>query len=319
MPDINIAQVLAYALYGVGGLFALITLLQTFFVVKQGNIEAVERFGKFKRVAKAGINFKMPWGIEKRAHHLSTRVEDLPVVVDTITANKVSVRVTIVVQHLVNESDAFAAFYKLTKMDQIKSFVFDQVRGVVPEIELDDLFNNKDRIRGAVQQNLGAPMAAFGRVVFDTLVTEIEPDKSVVAEMNQINAEERRLKTAELRAKTAMAEATGDGEAEKIRARLRGEGIAAERAAIVKGYEESVLSFAGKNHVKPEEVMTLVMQAQSIEMLERVGTSNNTKVIMIPYNADGVTHADAIRNAMVTANEAKGSGAAPAASSEQQS
>jgi len=301
-PIFNV--VITYGLYAVLGIFGLVVLFNTFFVVRQGMIESVEFMGKFSYVAKPGLNIKVPM-LHRRAHKLSTRVSEFPVAVDTITKDKTSVDVTIIVQYEVDPNNAFAAFYRLTKVDQIRPFVFDEVRGVVPELDLDDLFNNKEKIRGSVKTNLSSPLQAFGLIVVDTLVTEIKVDPKVVAEMNEINAEKRRKSTADLKAQTALALAKGDGEAQKERERLDGEGIAAKRKAIIDGYKESVKDFVDANSgVKPDEVMALVMQAQQLEMLERVGTSDNAKVIFIPYGAHA-NPADAIRDSILVGNEGK--------------
>lgn len=296
--------IFTYGAYVLLGIVGLVVLFNTFFIVRQGSIESVEFMGKFSYVAKPGLNIKIPF-LHRRAHKLSTRVAEFPVAVDTITKDKTSVDVTIIVQYEVDANNAFAAFYRLTKVDQIRPFVFDEVRGVVPELDLDDLFNNKERIRGAVKTNLSSPLQAFGLIVVDTLVTEIKVDPKVVAEMNEINAEKRRKATADLRAQTALATAKGDGEAQKERERLDGEGIAAKRKAIIDGYKDSVKDFVDANSgVKADEVMALVMQAQQLEMLERVGTSPNAKVVFIPYGAHA-NPADAIRDSILAANEGK--------------
>lgn len=298
------SAIISYVPYVLLGIVGIVVLFNTFFIVRQGTIESVEFMGKFSYVAKPGLNIKIPF-LHRRAHQLSTRVAEFPVAVDTITKDKTSVDVTIIVQYEVDPNNAFAAFYRLTKVDQIRPFVFDEVRGVVPELDLDDLFNNKERIRGAVKSNLGDPLKAFGLSVVDTLVTEIKVDPKVVAEMNEINAEKRRKATADLKAQTALALAKGDGEAQKERERLDGEGIAAKRKAIIDGYKDSVKDFVDANSgVKADEVMALVMQAQQLEMLERVGTSPNAKVVFIPYGAHA-NPADAIRDSILAANEGK--------------
>ena len=55
-------------------------------------------------------------------------------------------------QYFVLADKVYDAFYKLDDpVNQIKAFVFDVVRARVPKIKLDDVFEKKDEIAGAVK------------------------------------------------------------------------------------------------------------------------------------------------------------------------
>ena len=68
-----------------------------------------------------------------------------------------------VVQYRVMEDKVPSAYYKLTDSKrQIKSYVYDVVRGCVPKMELDQTFASKDTIANAVKDQLQHAMSEFG-------------------------------------------------------------------------------------------------------------------------------------------------------------
>jgi len=60
----------------------------------------------------------------------------------------------------------------------------DVVRGQVPAMKLDDLFESKDAIAQAVQERLEKSMGEYGYMINQVLVTDLQPDDKVRAAMN---------------------------------------------------------------------------------------------------------------------------------------
>src|SRR6056297_224040 len=148
----------------VGFLLIAIIMIGLFglFTVTQQTAAIVERFGKFKRVASAGLNFKIPL-IDRVAGRLSLRVRQLDVRVETKTKDNVFVFVVVSVQYFVIPDKVIDAFYKLQNADaQITSYVYDVVRARVPSITLDNVFETKDDIAQAVKVELQQIMDDFG-------------------------------------------------------------------------------------------------------------------------------------------------------------
>lgn len=81
-----------------------------------------------------------------------------------------------------------SAYYKLTdSTSQIKSYVFDVIRGSIPQMELDQAFESKDHIANAVKEQLSVSMSDYGYEIVATLVTDLDPNDHVKAAMNEIN------------------------------------------------------------------------------------------------------------------------------------
>src|SRR5690606_12989195 len=147
----------------------LILIPGTIFTVQQQSAVIVQRFGKFARIYRAGLNFKLPL-IETIAGRVNLRLQQLDVEIETKTKDNVFVRMTVSVQYLIREDKVFDAFYRLQDPHtQIRSFVFDVVRANVPKMPLDEVFENKEDIANAVRTELSEAMEDFGYDIRQTL------------------------------------------------------------------------------------------------------------------------------------------------------
>lgn len=276
-----------------------------FFTVSQQTAAIVERFGRFKRVATAGLSWRIPL-IDRIAGRISLRVRQLDVRVETKTKDNVFVFVIVSVQYYVIPEKIVDAFYKLQNTEgQITSYVYDVVRARVPNITLDNVFETKDDIAQAVKMELEQIMDDFGYGIVKALVTDIDPDAKVKASMNEINASQRLRVAAVEQAEADKIRVVKAAEAEAESKALQGKGIADQRTAIVDGLRESVTEFqSGVEGTSAQDVMNLVLMTQYFDTLKDVGLSSNSNTIMIPHSPSGMNDiSEQLRNAMITANE----------------
>ncbi len=276
-------DIVVIVILGVLGLIMLLLALGSFFVVKQQTAAVVERLGKFQRIANAGLHFKIPL-VDRIAGHVDLRTEQLDVDVETKTEDNVFVSMPVAVQYFVMPEKVKDAFYRLSNPEQqIQAYVLDVVRGEVPEIGLDDLFKNKDKVAKAVKERLTETMKEFGYSIVQTLVTDINPDEKVKESMNEINAAQRFRKAAQDKGEGEKILKVKAAEADAESKRLQGKGTADQRREIVKGLEDSVEKFAKATKLPPKEVLALVMETQRIDMLREIGGDGST--IFIPYSS----------------------------------
>lgn len=283
----------------------IIVLLTGLFTVRQQTSAIVERFGKFKKVSSAGLNFKIPL-IDRIAGRLSLRVQQLDVRVETKTKDNVFVFVVVSVQYYVLPDKVVDAFYRLQNpQTQITSFVFDTVRARVPNVGLDELFQMKDDIAQAVKTELDQVMDDFGYGIIKALVTDIDPDAKVKTSMNEINAAQRLRVAAVEQAEADKIRVVKAAEGEAESKALQGQGIANQRKAIIEGLKESVESFSSTvDGTKAQDVMNLVLMTQYFDTLKEIGLSSKTNTILIPHSPGGMGDiSDQMRDAIITANE----------------
>ena len=250
-------------------LFALFTM---FVLVHQQRSVVIERLGKFNRILGPGLHLKMPL-FERVAGKLSLRIQQLEVPVETKTHDNVIVNVSIAVQYKVPGDNVEKAFYQLDNpQGQIESYVLASVRGEVPKIKLDDLYENKDQVAGAVEEELKESMAAFGYQIVIALVTDITPDAKVKAAMNDINAAVREREAATARGDANKVIMIKAAEAEAASKQLQGEGIADELRAIAAGIKDSVAMLREATGVDSSEALATLTLTQQMDMLREIGS-----------------------------------------------
>ncbi|GLT36978.1 hypothetical protein SLA2020_113220 [Shorea laevis] len=243
--------------------------------VEQSTVAITETFGKFEDVLKPGCHC-LPWCFGRQiAGKLSLRVQQLDVRCETKAKDNVLVNVVASIQYRALAEKASDAFYKLSNArSQIQSYVFDVIRASVPKLELDSVFEEKNQIARAVEEELQGAMSNYGFEIVQTLIVDIEPDEHVKRAMDVKRAaeEEKMLK---------IKRAEGDAEAKY----LSGVGIARQCRAIVDGLRDSGLAFSEKvpgTCTTSRDVMDMVLVTQYIDTMKEIGASSKSNSGFIP-------------------------------------
>ena len=273
-----------------------------FFTVRTQENVIVERFGKFKKVARPGLNTKVPF-VETTTRPISLRVQQLEVNIETKTKDNVFVTIPVAVQYVVSEQSVVDAYYRLANPEeQIRSYVFDTVRSSLSTLTLDSAFESKDDIASSVEQRLSESMARYGFRIINTLVTDISPDQRVRDSMNSINAAQRDRVAAQALAEADKIKRVTQAEAEAESKRLQGEGVAAQRKAIAIGIAEQyeMLKRAGIEHTAEQ----LLLMTQYFDTMQDVARNGRSNVLFLPSNPGTIGDMTTeIRNSLLAAAE----------------
>ena len=273
----------------IGFTFFLIFLYSSLFTIQQQKVAVIERFGKFKKLASAGLHTRIPF-IDHIIGNVSLRIHQLDVHVETKTRDNVFVNIMVSVQYQVISEKVFEAFYSLEDpVKQIQAYVFDVIRAKVPNISLDDLFAKKDEIAIDVKQELHDTMSGFGYEILKTLVTDIQPDANVKNAMNDINTAQRLREAARERAEAEKIMRVKQAEGEAEASILHGQGVAGQRQAIIEGLAQSVEDLSKSSpKLKNADVMEMVLIIQYLDMLREVGGSSKTNTIFMNHSPSSV-------------------------------
>ena len=293
--------------FAVLGLFVLFAILGSFFTVQTARAVVVTRFGKFLRVAEAGLNWKIPF-IDAVAGTLSFKVGQINLTMETKTKDNVFVTIPISVQNRVRAEKVYDAFYKLADpAAQIKSYVEQVILGHVPGMTLDEVFASQSSIALAVKKELDADMAGFGYEIVNVLVTDIVPDAKVKSAMNDINAAQREQVAAAARGEAEKILVVKKAEAEAESKALQGQGIANQRKAIVEGLQASIEQFQkAVEGATAKDDMQLVMVTQYFDTLKSIGESDGTNTLFVPHSPAAVADVgQQILQSMLAANPPK--------------
>ncbi|MBN2561383.1 MAG: SPFH domain-containing protein [Phycisphaerae bacterium] len=286
--------------------FFAILALSGLYTVEQQTRAVIERFGKYHTVASPGLHWKIP-GVDRISGRVTHRVRELEIEVESKTKDDVFCDLKIAVQFFVREDDeaVLASHYKLMNPgQQISSYVFDTVRALVPEMPVDSVFSEKEKIAHAVKERLLDTMQQFGYTILQSLVNDIQPDAKVKAAMNQVNATARLKEAAKNEAEATKIRVIAEAEAEARAKELQGVGIARQRLAIANGLKDSVeaCSEAG---ISPEEATKMVLLTQHYDTVTAVGTHSKATILMVPYTPDGMSAVgNQITEALITTAEA---------------
>lgn len=273
-------------------LLLLIVVISGLFTVKNKQAAVIERFGKFVRIAGAGLNFKIPF-IERVAGRPNLKVMELPVNVETKTSDNVFVRLIVSVQYQISEGpdNIRRAFYELDNpRGQIESYVFDSVRSEIPKLQLDEVFEEKDKIAGSIRQELSTTMQAYGYTIVKALVTDIDPDERVKIAMNEINASKRLKEAAIEKAEAEKIKVVAEAQAQAESKKLQGEGIANQRKAIANGLKDSAEDLkTALPGAQASTVMNLLMITQYFDTLQEMAKTGVNTVFM-PSNPGAINN-----------------------------
>jgi len=219
---------------------------------------------------------------------VTSRVEQLQVVVHTKTKDNVFVCVSVAVQQSVKRDAVKDAIYKLANVHaQIDSYVSDVVRSSVPHMTLDESFEKKDEVSVAVQQKLEQEMASFGFQIHKALVTELTPDAEVVLSMNEINKQKRLRDAAIMAAEAEKVRLVKAAEGAADASQLQGEGIARQRRAIIDGLRDSI-THGTEEHLSAERISELLLITQYFETLRDIGAHSKGATVFLPHGAGAV-------------------------------
>ncbi|XP_052116882.1 hypersensitive-induced response protein-like protein 2 [Arachis duranensis] len=275
-------------------------------IVGQSNVAIKEHFGKFDDILQPGCHC-LPWCLGYQiAGGLSLRVQQLDVKCETKTKDNVFVNVVASVQYRALADKASDAFYRLTNTkEQIQSYVFDVIRASVPKLELDAVFEQKNDIARAVEDELEKAMSAYGYEIVQTLIVDIEPDVHVKRAMNEINAGNLLVRLAaneKAEAEKILQIKKAEGEAESKY--LSGLGIARQRQAIVDGLRDSVLAFSENvPGTTAKDIMDMVLVTQYFDTMKEIGASSKSSAVFIPHGPGAVRDvSEQIRDGLLQAN-----------------
>lgn len=278
-------------------------ILGSFFTVRTAEVAVLTRFGKFLRVAEAGLNWKLPY-FDSIAGIVTLRVNQITLTMETKTKDNVFVTIPISVQNRVRPERVYDAFYKLSDpVAQIKSYVEQVILGHVPGMTLDEVFASQSSIAAAVKQELDSDMAAFGYEIVNVLVTDIVPDAKVKSAMNDINAAQREQVAATARGEADKILVVKKAEAEAESKALQGQGIANQRKAIVEGLQSSIEQFQkAVEGATSKDVMQLVLVTQYFDTLKSIGENDKTNTLFLSHSPGAVKEvSDQILESMLLA------------------
>ena len=268
--------------------------------VKQGYIDVVTLFGKYRRILRPGLNFKIPF-LEQIARRVSIQNRSVELEFQAVTQDQANVYFKTMVLYAVQNAEeetikkvAFKFFADRDLMQALVRTVEGTIRGYVATKRQSEILSLRREIVSYVKDEIDHSLEDWGYHVLDLQLNDITFDQAILESMSRVVASNNLKAAAEnegqalLITKTKGAEAEGNAikiaaEAEREAARLRGQGVALFRQEVAKGMTEAAEELKQAN--LDTNVILFSMWTEAIKNFAEFGKGN---IIFLDGSTDGM-------------------------------
>ncbi len=241
---------------GILVVLALVVVFLSIVVVQQGTVAVITVFGKYNRVLRPGLNFKIPF-VEVIYRRISIQNRSAELEFQAITADQANVNFkAMLVYSVLNQEDetiknvAFKFIDERSFMQALIRTIEGSIRSFVATKRQAEILALRGEIIEHVKDQIDTLLESWGYHLTDLQLNDIAFDEVIMRSMAQVVASSNLKAAAEnegqalLITKTKAAEAEGNAikisaEAEKTASQLRGQGVALFREEVAKGMAES--------------------------------------------------------------------------------
>ncbi len=284
--------------FGIGAIafvvLAIITVLAGAKIVPQGSAWTVERFGRYTKTLKPGLNIIVPY-IDRIGHKVSMMETVLDIIPqDVISSDNAMVTTDAVCFFQVQYAEK-AAYEVNDRERAMQNLVMTNIRAVIGSMELDAMLSNRDRINAELLLKVDEATTPWGIKVTRIEIKDIAPSPDLVESMaRQMKAEREKRATileAEGHREAAIQVAEGRKQAQilaaegELEAAMR-EAEARERLAEAEAKATQMVSLAIDEG--NSQAINYFIATKYTEVLGQLAASSNNKVMMIPLEASSL-------------------------------
>lgn len=280
--------------------FIILAIFLSFVTVQQGTIAITTIFGKFNRILRPGLNFKIPF-IEKVFKKISVQNRSSELGFQAVTVDQANVNFTAMLLYSVINSDeetiknvAFKFIDERNFMQALVRSVEGSVRAFVATKKQSEVLILRRDIVEAVKDQLDRTLEEWGYHLIDLQLNDITFDEEVMRSMAKVVASNNLKSAAEnegqalLITRTKAAEAEGNfikisAQAEKDASQLKGQGIALFRQEVAKG-----MAGAAREMEEANLDSSLILFSMWTEAVKNFAQEGKGNVIFLDGSVDGM-------------------------------
>jgi len=268
--------------------------------VNQGYINVLTMFGKYQRILKPGLSFKIPF-LEQIYKRISIQNRSVELEFQAVTADQANVYFKSMLLYAVQNADeetikrvAFKFISDRDLMQALTRTIEGSIRSFVATKKQAEILGLRREIVEFVKDQIDHSLEEWGYHLLDLQINDITFDQAIIDSMSKVVASNNLKAAAEnegqalLITKTKAAEAEGNAikisaEAEKEAARLRGQGVALFRQEVAHGMSEAAAEMKRAN--LDTNVILFSMWTEAIKNFAEVGKGN---IIFLDGCSDGM-------------------------------
>jgi len=277
-----------------------IILLSSFVTVKQGTIAVVIVFGKYQRLLRPGLNFKIPL-IEQIYSRISIQNRSVELSFQAVTQDQANVYFKAMLLYSVINQDeetiknvAFKFVDATNLMQALIRTIEGSIRAYVATQKQANVLAQRNEIVLHVKEQIDQVLDGWGYHLQDLQLNDITFDEEIMRSMSRVVASNNLKAAAEnegqalLITKTKAAEADGNAikiaaTAEREAAQLRGQGIALFREEVAKGMTNAAHEMQQAN--LDTSVILFTMWTEAIKQFAEYSEGN---VIFLDGSTEGM-------------------------------
>jgi regulator of protease activity HflC (stomatin/prohibitin superfamily) len=281
-------------------LIVLAIIFSCLVTVQQGYINVIIMFGKYQRIMRPGLNFKLPF-LEQVYKRISIQNRSVELEFQAVTSDQANVyfksMLLYAVQNPEEETIKRVAFKFISERDLMQALtrtIEGSIRSFVATKKQAEILGLRREIVEFVKEQIDHSLEDWGYHLMDLQINDITFDKAIMDSMSRVVASNNLKAAAEnegqalLITKTKAAEAEGNAikisaEAEKEAARLRGQGVALFRQEVARGMSEAAEEMKRAN--LDTNVILFSMWTEAIKNFAEAGKGN---VIFLDGSGEGM-------------------------------
>lgn len=257
--------------------------------INQGTIGVITMFGKFRRILRPGLNFKLPL-LEQIYKRVSIQNRSVELEFQAVTVDQANVYFkTMLLYSVLNQDEetiknvAFKFISEKDLMQALVRTVEGSIRAFVATKKQAEILSLRKDIVDYVKEQIDHTLEGWGYHLQDLQINDITFDQAIMESMSRVVASNNLKAAAEnegqalLITKTRAAEAEGNSikisaNAEKEAAMLRGQGVALFRQEVAKGMSEAAEQLKQAN--LDTNVILFSMWTEAIKNFAEFGKGN---------------------------------------------
>lgn len=265
----------------------LVTVGQGVRLVPQGYQWVVQRFGKYQRTLKPGLNIIVPY-FDQVAYRLTTKQIVLNVPSQEVITKDNAIIITSAVAYI-SIMDPQKAVYGVDDYNiAIQTKVQTTLRSIIGEMDLDNALSSRDQIKTKLTDTIATEIEEWGISLRSVEIQDINPSDTMQRAMEeQASAERARRATvtkAEGTREAQILEATGLKQAQILEAQGRKEAAEQDAMAeimLAEARQKAIQMVAEPLGDKSMAVVYLLGE-KYIATLAELSSSDNTKSVILP-------------------------------------